>query len=164
MMTIHPRSHRTQGFTIVELLIVIVVIAILAAISIVAYNGIQDRARESLMKSELSTASKKLELYAIDEGKLPNTTGSQDAVDMTFSFPVGIPNVLLCGSNSDLAAGFTIIARDSDYADDWYMLDSTTDQVSQFTPSGSLTSSANLCSFTSHPPLLWGTHWARSSA
>lgn len=34
----------TSGFTIVELLIVIVVIAILATISIVAYNGIQDRA------------------------------------------------------------------------------------------------------------------------
>ena len=38
-----PRS----GFTIVELLIVIVVIAILAAITIVAFNGIQERARAS---------------------------------------------------------------------------------------------------------------------
>ena len=37
----------TKGFTIVELLIVIVVIAILAAISIVAYTGIQNRARNS---------------------------------------------------------------------------------------------------------------------
>ena len=34
-----------SGFTIVELLIVIVVIGILAAITIVAYNGIQSRAR-----------------------------------------------------------------------------------------------------------------------
>ena len=38
------KSKKTSGFTIVELLIVVVVIAILAAISIVAYNGIQERA------------------------------------------------------------------------------------------------------------------------
>lgn len=36
------QKHRQVGFTIVELLIVIVIIAILAAISIVAYNGIQE--------------------------------------------------------------------------------------------------------------------------
>ena len=36
-----------QGFTIVELLIVIVVIAILAAITIVAYTGIQNRAYDT---------------------------------------------------------------------------------------------------------------------
>ncbi|MBC7512702.1 prepilin-type N-terminal cleavage/methylation domain-containing protein [Candidatus Saccharibacteria bacterium] len=35
-----------KGFTIVELLIAIVVIAILAAISIVAYNGVQQRAKK----------------------------------------------------------------------------------------------------------------------
>lgn len=41
------RGQKQKGFTIVELLIVIVVIGILAAITIVAYNGIQERARMS---------------------------------------------------------------------------------------------------------------------
>lgn len=41
------------GYTIVELLIVIVVIGILAAITIVAYSGIQDRARMVRMNSDL---------------------------------------------------------------------------------------------------------------
>lgn len=54
------------GFTIVELLIVIVVIAILATISIVAYNGVQDRARASVMTSALTQAGKKMALWRVD--------------------------------------------------------------------------------------------------
>lgn len=54
--------HR-QGFTLVELLIVIVVIAILAAISIVAYNGVQDRARTSSGQQLASEIAKKAEIY-----------------------------------------------------------------------------------------------------
>ena len=50
-----------HGFTIVELLIVIVVIAILAAVTIFAYNGIQRQANESAMKQELKTNATILE-------------------------------------------------------------------------------------------------------
>ena len=42
-------NREAHGFTIVELLIVIVVIAILAAISVAAYVNIQERARFSAM-------------------------------------------------------------------------------------------------------------------
>lgn len=60
------KIERTKGFTIVELLIVIVVIGILAAISIVAYNGIQERARTSSVLSALSQAAKKLAVYQVE--------------------------------------------------------------------------------------------------
>ena len=49
---------RHTGFTIVELLIVIVVIAILAAITIVAFNGVLDRAKASKMKSDVASLAK----------------------------------------------------------------------------------------------------------
>jgi len=52
-----------QGFTIVELLIVVVVIAILAAITIIAYNGITKRANDSSIQSTLSQAAQKIEMY-----------------------------------------------------------------------------------------------------
>lgn len=55
-----------SGFTIVELLIVVVVIAILAAITIVAYNGISNRAKDASVQSSVSTTVKKLEAYKID--------------------------------------------------------------------------------------------------
>ena len=65
----HPSNQK--GFTIVELLIVIVVIAILAAISIVAYTGIQNRARNSAAFSLASQVAKKAEAYYAINGTYP---------------------------------------------------------------------------------------------
>ena len=52
-IVLYRRFKRNQGFTIVEPLIVIVVITILAAITLVAYNSISGAAIESSMKSDL---------------------------------------------------------------------------------------------------------------
>lgn len=57
-----------HGFTIVELLIVVVVIAILATIVIVAYDGIQDRARQSAAVSSLASAQSKIKVYKVSNG------------------------------------------------------------------------------------------------
>ena len=57
------------GFTIVELLIVIVVIAILASISVVAYNGVQQRAKASSLASTLKSAEKAFRLYGTEQGR-----------------------------------------------------------------------------------------------
>jgi prepilin-type N-terminal cleavage/methylation domain-containing protein len=62
-IAVMKRGHIQKGFTIVELLIVVVVIAILAAISIVAYNGITNRAKVSAASSALNQAVKKIALY-----------------------------------------------------------------------------------------------------
>lgn len=52
---------KQQGFTIVELLIVIVVIGILAAITIVAYNGVQNRGKLASAQSAAVNVAKKAE-------------------------------------------------------------------------------------------------------
>ena len=62
-------AAKQKGFTIVELLIVVVVIAILAAITIVAYNGITQRAKESVAKNAVSQAQKKLGVYYFDNNE-----------------------------------------------------------------------------------------------
>lgn len=70
-------KRRRAGFTIVELLIVIVVIGILAAITIVAYNGVQQRARVSRANSELETLAKAIMVARINQDKvLGQITGS----------------------------------------------------------------------------------------
>ncbi|MDB5177196.1 MAG: putative Fimbral protein [Candidatus Saccharibacteria bacterium] len=63
--------RKNAGFTIVELLIVIVVIGILAAIVIVAYNGVQLKARNSSAVAAIQSYKKALTQYAIDHQAYP---------------------------------------------------------------------------------------------
>lgn len=56
-------KKRDQGFTIVELLIVIVVIGILAALVITTYSGIQAKARNSKRSADMSSVQTQLEAY-----------------------------------------------------------------------------------------------------
>ena len=72
-------QQRRRGFTIVELLIVIVVIAILAAIVIVAYNGVQGRARDSRRLQDLETIVKALEAYKTTHGNYPAAVSTSGA-------------------------------------------------------------------------------------
>lgn len=67
-----PKRQSGQGFTIVELLIVIVVIGILAAIVIVAYNGITVRARNAMWVSEFDGYRNLFVLYQANTGKYPS--------------------------------------------------------------------------------------------
>ena len=62
---------KQKGFTIVELLIVIVVIAILAAITVTSFNGIQQRSRNASRLSSIQTYVKLLSLYAVQNGSYP---------------------------------------------------------------------------------------------
>jgi len=54
-----------SGFTIVELLVVIVVIGILATITIVSFNGINQKAIVASLQSDLSNAATTLKLYQV---------------------------------------------------------------------------------------------------
>jgi len=63
-----------SGFTIVELLLVIVVIGILATISAVAYNGVLTRAENTKTINAMSAYTKLFTLYAADKGSYPTAT------------------------------------------------------------------------------------------
>lgn len=110
-----------------ELLIVIVVIGILAAIIIVAYNGIQNRANDSAVQSDLKKIATALENYRALQGAYPtsetaistmNTTVSeanakvtQDAYDLTTQAAPGDTNrrnLLICIRSGGIDPAFGV--------------------------------------------------------
>ncbi len=64
-------KSKNRGFTIVELLIVIIVIAVLAGISIVAYNGVQKRTNDTERQTDMNSVGKKLAEFRILNGHYP---------------------------------------------------------------------------------------------
>lgn len=89
------------GFTIVELLIVVVVIAILAAITIVSYNGISSQAKEAALKSELSTAAKQLGIMKVEQGSYPSNASTLKKSDSTTFSYTGSTHTFCLSATSD---------------------------------------------------------------
>lgn len=84
-------TPRSRGFTIVELLIVMVVIGILATISIVAYSGVQGRAKQSVVQNTSKQVASKIMAYEITEGEFPadlnsiGIKGARDGVEFQYT-------------------------------------------------------------------------------
>ena len=70
-----------RGFTIVELLVVIVVMGILATVTVVAYNGITQKATEVTIKSDLDNGKKQLESYQVVNGSYPTSLDEDKCPD-----------------------------------------------------------------------------------
>lgn len=70
------RTHR-HAFTLIELLIVVAIIAILAAIAVPNFLEAQTRAKVSRMKSDMRSLATAIESYRIDANRYP--FGAEDA-------------------------------------------------------------------------------------
>src|SRR5688572_1093033 len=79
----HMRSlqsyKRQQGFTIVELLIVIVVIGILAALVVTTFSGIQRKARNAERQSDIKAIHTQLEAYYNEANSYPTLDQMNDS-------------------------------------------------------------------------------------
>ena len=105
---------KQKGFTIVELLIVIIVIAILAAITTVAFNGIKARAIESEKTTKMANIYKALINFQTVNGYYPSTdeiTGSSGASLLSLKLADVVPSDSN-NPNNGIEAGY---AGASDY-------------------------------------------------
>lgn len=78
-MKSYRRSNR-KGFTLVEILIVVIILGILAAIVIPQFTNASSDARQSSMTSQLQTIRSQVELYKLQHGDVfPTTDGAIDS-------------------------------------------------------------------------------------
>ncbi len=96
---------KSHGFTIVELLVVIVVIGILAAITIISYTGILQRANTTKALSNAQSAQNVAEIYFSDKTAYPVTTGDFSREDISAQLPSGV--IIALGQGGTLAGGWT---------------------------------------------------------
>lgn len=76
-------KRKESGFTIVELLIVIVVIGILAALVVTTFSGIQRKARDSERQTDINAVHSQVEAYYAQNGRYPTNANLDDDTFVT---------------------------------------------------------------------------------
>lgn len=87
----------SRGFTLVELVIVIAVIAILAAITIVAYSGVQDQARTSNGKTLATQIAAKAESFRSARAAYPTDAQIKSTSSLVPEAQVDDPSLVITG-------------------------------------------------------------------
>lgn len=85
----HGARRRVRGFTLIEILVVIVILGILATLVVPKLMSRPDQARTVAAKQDIQTVLQALKLYRLDNGRYPTTEqGLQALVKKPTSNPV----------------------------------------------------------------------------
>ncbi len=123
----HKAGYQQHGFTIVELLVVIVVIGILAAITVVSYTGISQKAIVAMLQSDLGNSAQKLKLYRVEHDAYPVTLDGSNCptgpADTNYCLKPSSGNTFAYSSSSPYSS-FSLVATNTNGIS-YYVTDSS---------------------------------------
>ena len=109
-------KKNNRGFTIVELLIVIVVIGILALLVITTYSGIQAKARNSKRQTDIASLQTQLEAFFSQNGYYPSLTDMNSSTWRATNMKSLDTNALIDPSNPTQSTTLVNAATAKSYA------------------------------------------------
>lgn len=81
MCCAHVSKDRQAGFTLIEVMVVIVILAILAGLVVPKVVGQSDKARVKTTETALSTTSNAIDMFKVDNGRYPTTQEGLEALN-----------------------------------------------------------------------------------
>ena len=149
-------NENEEGFTLIELMIVVVIIGILAAIAIPIFANQQKAAQEATLKSDIKSLALNLQTSQTKTGK----------INFNFKTPISRPDLYSTGINSN----FLVCFDDTSYAifakipeaDGYWSLNSKTGKLAE-QPTGGIDSYAVRCPGAGFPNNTANASWGYSS-
>ncbi len=127
----NSNSNSNQGFTLVELLVVLAILAMLLTLAVPKYFNSLERAKEATLKQDLNTLRDSLDKYYADTGQYPNTL--EDLVEKkyirkmpfdpitesTTTWILDAPEPPIEGDIADIHSGALGVAKDGTQYSQW---------------------------------------------
>lgn len=80
-------KRKQQGFTVIELIVVLVIIGILASLIVFSYNGVRSRDRDALRQSDIDTLQGHLEIFYAENSRYPTLSQLNKSEWLTKNIP-----------------------------------------------------------------------------